>query len=116
MADLFLGSEGEACLSLLTGDTIYGIILSTFVGRLEKLVDAFLRRPSEVSFQDVQNLMEAFGWELVQKTHPTFRKRGEWPITVPLKSPGRKKVAKVYVEMIIDRLNLEEWHEKRRNP
>ncbi|WP_290890068.1 type II toxin-antitoxin system HicA family toxin [Fischerella sp.] len=33
------------------------------MGKLKKLVEEFLRRPPEVSFDDVRYLLEAFGFE-----------------------------------------------------
>ncbi|TET42988.1 MAG: type II toxin-antitoxin system HicA family toxin [Dehalococcoidia bacterium] len=84
--------------------------------RLEKLVELFLRKPSEVSFQDVVKVLEAFGYkERPSKSgHRVFTKMGEYAITVPTVKGRRVKQA--YVRKILERLGLEEWYEKQHNP
>lgn len=82
---------------------------------LEKLVELFLREPPEVSFQDVVKVLGAFGYkERPSKSgHRVFDKLGEYPITVPT-IKGRR-VKRVYVRKIVERLELEEWYEKQHN-
>jgi len=84
--------------------------------RLEKVVERFLREPPEVSFQDVAKVLEAFGYEErpSESGHNIFAKPGEYPITVP--TVKGRRVKRVYVRKIVERLRLEEWYEKQHNP
>lgn len=81
------------------------------MGKLEKRVRELLNLPAEVRYEDVEKVMEAFGWELVnvKGSHRVFSK-GEEIITIPVKK-GRN-VKKMYIKRIIQRLNLEEWYEE----
>ncbi len=83
--------------------------------RIEKLVELFLREPPEVSFQDVVRVLEAFGYKERPSTsgHRVFTKADEYPITVP--TVKGRRVKRVYVRKIVERLGLEEWHEKQHN-
>lgn len=85
------------------------------MSRLEKLVELFLRKPPEVSFQDVVKVLQAFGYkERPSKSgHKVFAKPGAYPITVPIVK-GRR-VKRAYVRKIVERLGLEEWYEKQHN-
>lgn len=88
------------------------------LSRIEKLVEKFLRRPPEASFQEVEYVLRAFGYSRWRRSKHgvIFLKHRERPINIPLKSPGRTKVNRVYINMIIDQLNLEEWYEQRQRP
>lgn len=84
------------------------------MSQLDKLVEQFLREPPEVSFTDVATVLEAFGY--VERSsgggsHRVFVKLGQPPIIVPT-IKGRR-VKRVYIRMIIENLNLEDWHEER---
>jgi len=82
--------------------------------QLDKLVEKFLRKPPEVLFEDVAKVLEAFDYEPRPSgggSHRVFVKPGHPPKIVPT-IKGRR-VKRVYVTMIIDNLELEEWHEKR---
>lgn len=84
------------------------------MNQLGKLVEKFLRRPPEVLFEDVAKVLEAFGYEPRPTgggSHRVFVKPGHPPKIVPT-IKGRR-VKRVYVTMIIDNLELEEWYEKR---
>ena len=84
------------------------------MSQLDKLVEKFLRKPPEVLFEDVAKVLEAFGYKERPSgggSHRFFAKLGYRGKTVPTKE-GRY-VKRVYVKMIIDNLELEEWHEKR---
>ena len=85
------------------------------MARLEKLVELFLREPPEVSFQDVVKVLEAFGYKkrLSKRGHKVFAKPGEYPITVP--TVKGRRVKRAYIRKLIERLGLEEWHEKQHN-
>jgi predicted RNA binding protein YcfA (HicA-like mRNA interferase family) len=78
------------------------------MGKLEKLIEQFLRKPPEVRFDDVQYLLEAFGFEekSVKGSHHTFRNAGGLKITVPKK--GGKIVKGVYVQQVVRLLNLDD--------
>jgi predicted RNA binding protein YcfA (HicA-like mRNA interferase family) len=85
------------------------------MNQLDKLVEKFLRRPPEVLFEDVAKVLEAFGYKERPSgggSHRAFVKSGHPPKIVPT-IKGRR-VKRVYVTMIIDNLELEEWYEKRR--
>jgi predicted RNA binding protein YcfA (HicA-like mRNA interferase family) len=80
------------------------------MGKLAKLIEQFLRDPPEVRFDDVQYLLEAFGFEekRAKGSHHIFRNSDGLKITVPKKSG--KMVKGVYVQQIIKLLNLESWN------
>ncbi len=84
------------------------------MNQLDKLVEKFLRKPPEVLFEDVAKVLEAFGYEERSSgggSHRVFVKPSHPPKIVPT-IKGRR-VKRVYVTMIIDNLELEEWYEKR---
>lgn len=85
------------------------------MARIEKLVELFLREPPEVSFEDVVKVLAAFGYKKrpSKAGHRVFSKPAEYPITVP--TVKGRRVKRVYVRMIIERLELEEWYEKQHN-
>jgi predicted RNA binding protein YcfA (HicA-like mRNA interferase family) len=78
------------------------------MSKIEKLIEQFLRDPPEVRFDDVQYLLESFGFEENRSkgSHHTFRNSEGLKITVPKK--GGKMVKEVYVQQIIKLLNLED--------
>lgn len=80
------------------------------MGKLEKLVEQFLNQPPEVSFKDVRYLLEAFGFEEKRSkgSHHSFRDSQGRKITIPKK--GGQKVKGIYVRLIVELLNLEEWN------
>ena len=85
------------------------------MNQLDKLVEKFLRKPPEVLFEDVAKVLQAFGYKERPSgggSHRAFVKSGHPPKIVPT-IKGRR-VKRVYVTMIIDNLELEEWYEKRR--
>jgi len=86
------------------------------MNQLDKLVGKFLRKPPEVLFEDVAKVLEAFGYkERPSKSgHKVFAKPSEYPITVP--TVKGRRVKRVYVRKIVERLRLEEWYEKQHNP
>ena len=83
--------------------------------RIEKLVELFLKEIPEVLFKDVVAVLEAFGYEErpSKSSHRVFIKPGEYPITVPT-IKGRR-VKRIYIRKIVERLGLEEWYDKQRN-
>jgi predicted RNA binding protein YcfA (HicA-like mRNA interferase family) len=85
------------------------------MNQLDKLVEKFLRKPPEVLFEDVAKVLEAFGYEERPSgggSHRAFVKSGHPPKVVP--TVKGRRVKRVYLQMIIDNLKLEEWYEKRR--
>ena len=79
------------------------------MGKLKKLIGQFLVTPPEVSFQDVEYVLEAFGFEEKRSrgSHHTFEDSQGRVIVVPKK--GGKTVKRTYLKEIIKILNLEEW-------
>lgn len=80
------------------------------MSKLEKLVQQFLKRPPEVRFEDVRYILEAFGFEEKRSkgSHHSFSDLQGRTITVPKK--GGQKVKGVYVQKIVELLNLEDWN------
>jgi predicted RNA binding protein YcfA (HicA-like mRNA interferase family) len=76
------------------------------VGKLEKLIELFLRQPPEVRFADVLYLLEAFGYieQRSKGSHHTFSDPDGKTIVIP-KVSGQK-VKRVYVKRIIELLEL----------
>jgi predicted RNA binding protein YcfA (HicA-like mRNA interferase family) len=81
------------------------------MGKLEKLVEQFLKQLPAVRFDDVRYLLEAFGFEEKRSkgSHHSFRDSQGRKITIQKK--GGQKVKGVYVQQIIELLNLEEWND-----
>jgi predicted RNA binding protein YcfA (HicA-like mRNA interferase family) len=77
------------------------------VGKLEKLIELFLRQPPEVRFADVLYLLEAFGYteQRSKGSHHTFSDPDGQTIVIP-KVSGQK-VKRVYVKRIIELLDLD---------
>ncbi|HLO84746.1 MAG TPA: type II toxin-antitoxin system HicA family toxin [Nostocaceae cyanobacterium] len=86
------------------------------MSKLRKLVVQFLKLPPEVRFEDVCYLLEAFGFEEKRSkgSHHSFRDSQGKKITVP--KIGGQKVKGVYVQQIVDLLNLEEWMNENTEP
>lgn len=83
--------------------------------RIEKIVQAFLRRRPEADYSDVEFLLLEFGFirNRQSASHVIFKNRpGLQPphISVPLVS-GRK-VKRHYIRMLVILLDLETWNEK----
>jgi predicted RNA binding protein YcfA (HicA-like mRNA interferase family) len=73
------------------------------MARLEKLVELFLTKPPQASFEDVVKLLEAFGYQgRPSKTgRRVFVKPSEYPVTVP--TVKGRRVKQVYVSKIVER-------------
>jgi predicted RNA binding protein YcfA (HicA-like mRNA interferase family) len=78
------------------------------MARRKKLVEKIRARPVEADYGDVERLLESFGWTCVRTigSHNHFVKAGQLPLTVPTKH-GRT-VRRTYLDMICDRLGLDE--------
>ena len=76
--------------------------------RRDKLIERIRARPPEADFNDVRRLLEAFGWVLDREkgSHAMFTKPGERTITVP--RIGGRRVKRTYLDIIIDRLGLDD--------
>ncbi|MDO8532096.1 MAG: type II toxin-antitoxin system HicA family toxin [Dehalococcoidia bacterium] len=79
---------------------------------LRKLVERFLAEPPDVTFIEVQTLLNAFGYRErpTKSSHHVFVQAGRSIITVP--TVGGRRVKRTYVRTINDLLELEEWYEK----
>lgn len=86
------------------------------MSKLEKLIEQLLKQPPEVRFEDVCYLLEAFGFEETRSkgSHHSFRDSHGRKITVPKK--GGQKVKRIYVQQIIELLNLQEWSNENTKP
>lgn len=66
----------------------------------EKLLAKIQSLSSDIRFEELQKILETFGYEMKQpqsgSSHCTFRKAGCNPITIPKHHP----IKKVYVEMV----------------
>ena len=69
----------------------------------EKLLERLRRRPPEMDFDDVQKILEGYGWEhrLIGKHH-VFTRPGELRLTVP--TVRGRKVRRVYLDEVIKRI------------
>lgn len=76
------------------------------MGKLEKLIELFLRQPPEVKFTDVCYLLEAFEYseQRSKGSHHTFSNPDGKTIVIP--KVGGKKVKRIYVKRIIEILDL----------
>lgn len=84
------------------------------MSQLDKLVEQFLREPTEISFTDIAKVLEAFGYAERSSgggSHRAFVKLGHPPKIVPI-IKGRR-VKRAYIRMIIENLDLEDWYEER---
>ncbi|MFH7030498.1 MAG: type II toxin-antitoxin system HicA family toxin [Heteroscytonema crispum UTEX LB 1556] len=86
------------------------------MSKLKKLVEQFLKQPPEVRFEDMCYLLEAFGFEEKRSkgSHHSFRDSQGRTITVPKK--GGQKVKGLYVQQIVELLNLGEWSDDDTEP
>ena len=80
---------------------------------VEKIVDKFLREPSEpeFDFEEVKKVLKKFDYELSRSrgSHFAFRRKRSPLINIPT---HKGKVKKKYVKEVVKILNLEEWYEK----
>jgi predicted RNA binding protein YcfA (HicA-like mRNA interferase family) len=78
------------------------------MSKFKKLVEQFLNRPTEVRFEDVRYILEAFGFEEKRSkgSHHSFRDSQGRTVIVP--KQGGQKVKGVYIQQIVELLNLEE--------
>jgi predicted RNA binding protein YcfA (HicA-like mRNA interferase family) len=78
-------------------------------GRIRKIVQKFLARPPEVSFEDVRLLLEAFDFtdKCHGSSHHVFRHADGRLISVP--TVNGRRVKGFYVKEIVNLLKLEEW-------
>ena len=77
------------------------------MAQIYKLIQRIRARPPEADFEDVRNLLEAFGWTLARQrsSHIHFSKPGERTINIPVVK-GRK-VKRVYLDEVCRRLGLD---------
>jgi predicted RNA binding protein YcfA (HicA-like mRNA interferase family) len=81
------------------------------MSKLSKLVEHFLTIPPEVRFNEVQYLLEKFGFieKRSKGSHHIFENSEGCAITIPKK--GGQKVKKIYVKRLIELLDLQNWKE-----
>ena len=74
----------------------------------EKLIERIRARPPEANFHDVRRLLEAYGWALARErgSHAHFTKPGERTLSIP--RVGGRRVKRVYLDLICERLGLDD--------
>ena len=75
----------------------------------EKRIARIRARPVEADVEDVQWILEEFGWIRRGEegsSHLVFEKDGEYPMSIPVK--GGQRVKRRYIEMVCNRLNLDD--------
>lgn len=79
------------------------------MSKLTKLIEQFLASPPEARFDDVQYVLEAFGFQEKRSkgSHHIFGNSLGQVVTIPKKSG--KKVKRVYINKVVELLNLQEW-------
>lgn len=79
------------------------------MSKLGKLVNSFLTHPPEARFEDVRYVLEAFGFMNVRSkgSHHAFENEQGELIVIPKK--GGQKVKRVYIQRLVELLNLEDW-------
>ena len=79
------------------------------MSKLSRLVEQFLSNPPEARFEDVQYVLEAFGFEEKRSkgSHHTFADTQGRVLTISKK--GGQKVKRAYIKRVVELLNLEEW-------
>jgi predicted RNA binding protein YcfA (HicA-like mRNA interferase family) len=79
------------------------------MSKLTKLILSFLTSPPEVRFEDVRDVLEAFGFQEVRSrgSHHIFENEIGEVIVIPKK--GGQKVKRFYVQRIVELLELEDW-------
>jgi predicted RNA binding protein YcfA (HicA-like mRNA interferase family) len=77
--------------------------------KLSKLIQSFLAKPPEVRFEDVRYVLEAFGFEekRLRGSHHTFE--NEVGNVIVISKKGGQKVKRIYVQRIVQLLELEDW-------
>ena len=80
--------------------------------KLSKLIEQFLSNPAEVRFEEVQYVLEAFGFEEKRSkgSHHSFVDPQGRVLIVPKKSGKTVKI--VYIKRVVELLNLETWQEE----
>ncbi len=77
--------------------------------KLRKIVKELLANPPEVRFEDLQYVLEAFGFQAkrAKGSQHTFANRQGQVLTIPKK--GGQKVKRIYIKRVVDLLELEQW-------
>ncbi len=77
--------------------------------KLAKLIQSFLAQPSEARFEDVRYVLKAFGFleKRSRGSHHSFENAVGNVIVIPKK--GGQKVKRIYIQRIVELLELEDW-------
>ncbi len=75
---------------------------------LDKLIERIRARPPEADFTDVRQVLVAFGWVLDRErgSHAYFTKPGERALSIP--RVGGRRVKRTYLDLICERLGLDD--------
>jgi predicted RNA binding protein YcfA (HicA-like mRNA interferase family) len=76
----------------------------------DKLIKRILNNPANVRFQEIQKLLEQYGFRLERVTgdHYIFRKPGFRPISVPYTQPVRSYVVREVIKIVSEIIDLED--------
>lgn len=76
--------------------------------QLAKLEERIRARPPKARFDDVQRLLEAYGWRVAREkgSHVAFVKDGEQMLPFP--KDGGRWVKRVYLDALCERLGLDD--------
>ena len=84
------------------------------MSQFDKLLQRIRSLDKNMRFEELQKVLEYYGYTMGApgsgSSHRTFRKPGQFPITIPIKVPVKPK----YVEMVRDIVESEESDEEKR--
>ncbi len=77
--------------------------------RLCKRIKKLFESPKDVEYDQIKYILQNFGYteHKGKGSHCVFRKKNEYPITIPKHKPLKR----VYIREVIKMLKLEDWYE-----
>ena len=78
------------------------------MSQFDKLINRIKLLDKDMRFEELRKVLERFGYTMdgpgSGSSHKTFRKPGEYPITIPMHDP----IKRTYIELIRDMIEREE--------
>ncbi len=78
------------------------------MSQFDKLIKRIKSLDKDMRFEELRKVLERFGYTMEGpgsgSSHKTFRKPGEYPITIPIHTPIKRS----YIEMVRDMIDREE--------